>query len=108
MPGQRITVGKESALIFLSLSFDWYEASPSKLLFSSESNWPGEGLIKKRNFLRIRMLNFPGGIGIRICQPTQETRVPSLAWEDSTCCGAAESVRHSYSARALQPETSLQ
>ena len=50
MPGQRIIVGKKSALIFLSLSFDWYEASPSKLPFSSDGNWSGEGLIKKRNF----------------------------------------------------------
>ena len=75
MPGQRITVGKESALIFLSLSFDWYEASPSKLPFPSDGNWSEEGLIKKRNVLRIRMLDSPGGIGMRIRRPMQDTQV---------------------------------
>ena len=33
---------------------------------------------------------------LRICLPMQGTRVPSLVWEDPTCCGATKPVRHNY------------
>ena len=33
----------------------------------------------------------------------QGTRVPSLVWEDPTCCRATKSVHHNYWACALKP-----
>ena len=38
-----------------------------------------------------------------ICLPMQGTQVRSLVWEDPTCCGATEPVRHNYWACALEP-----
>ena len=43
------------------------------------------------------------GQGLRILLPTQGTRVQSPDREDSTCCGAAKPVGHSYRAHALEP-----
>ena len=34
--------------------------------------------------------------------PMQETRVPSLVWEDPTCCGAIKPMSHNYGACALE------
>ena len=39
---------------------------------------------------------------LRIHLPRQGTRVPSLVWDDSTCCGAAVPMRHSLWAHVLQ------
>ena len=33
---------------------------------------------------------------LRIHLPRQETRIQSLVWEDSTCCGANKPVGHNY------------
>ena len=33
---------------------------------------------------------------LRICLPMQGTQVRALVWEDPTCCGATNPVRHNY------------
>ena len=33
---------------------------------------------------------------LRTCLPMQETRVQSLVWEDSACCGAAKPEPRNY------------
>ena len=38
---------------------------------------------------------------LRIRLTTQGTRVPSLVWEDPTCCGAAKPLHHNRRAHAL-------
>ena len=53
--------------------------------------------------------DFPGVQWLRIRLPMQGTRVRSLVWEDSTCCGAAEPARRKLKpvrpgARATQQE----
>ena len=40
---------------------------------------------------------------LRVRLPMQETRVPSLGWEDPTCCRAAKPVGHNCRACALKP-----
>ena len=45
--------------------------------------------------------NFPSGASLvaqwlRICLPTQGTRVQVLVWEDPTCHGATKPVSHNY------------
>ena len=40
---------------------------------------------------------------LRICLPTQGTRVRALVRKDPTCCGATKPVCHNYWACALQP-----
>ena len=40
---------------------------------------------------------------LRICLPMQGTRVQSLVWEDSTCCGTTKPVHHNYWACAPEP-----
>ena len=40
---------------------------------------------------------------LRICLPTQGTRVRSLVWEAPTCRRATKPVRHNYWACALEP-----
>ena len=42
---------------------------------------------------------------IRIRLPMQGTQVPSLVWEDVTCCGQLKPVCHNYWACALEPES---
>ena len=43
--------------------------------------------------------------GLRSLLPIQGTRVPSLAWEDSSCCEAAKPKYRNYWARALEPRS---
>ena len=40
---------------------------------------------------------------LRIRLPMQGTWVRALVWEDPTCCGATQPMRHNYWACALQP-----
>ena len=42
---------------------------------------------------------------VRICLPMQGTQVQPLVWEDFTCHGETEPVRHNYWARALEPRS---
>ena len=42
---------------------------------------------------------------LRIRLPMQETWVPSLVWEDSTCCGATKPVCCNYWACSLEPRS---
>ena len=46
--------------------------------------------------LEIWKWDFPGGTWLRICLPMQGTRFRFLVWEDPTCRGATEPVRHNY------------
>ena len=41
---------------------------------------------------------FQGWIGDRTGGAVRGSQVPSLVWEDSTCCGAAETMHHNYGA----------
>ena len=58
-----------------------------------------------RRFPRIKTARrgFPGGSVVNL--PMQETLVPALAQEDSTCHGTTKPVRHSYWACALELRT---
>ena len=40
---------------------------------------------------------------VKICLPMQGTQVPSLVWEDPTCCGATKPVHHNCWACTLEP-----
>ena len=39
---------------------------------------------------------------VGICLPMQGTRIQSLIWEDSTCCGTTKPQRHNYRAGSLE------
>ena len=40
----------------------------------------------------LQALDFPSGRVVKNLPANAETQVPSLAWEDSPCCGAAKSL----------------
>ena len=68
---------------------------------------PGKSLktIFRLNLLIIKNVSRASPVAqwLRVCLPMQGTRVWALVWEDPTCRGATEPLRHSYWACALEP-----
>ena len=102
--GSSVRAGVSSILFTLSLLWweqglalgQWLYSFP-RAAISEYHKLGGLNECKFRTSLVVQVL--------RSLLPIQGTWVPSLAWEDSTCCGAAKPMYRNYWAWALEPRS---
>ena len=88
-----------STIILCLLSCNPSESglSASNLMTHSLQHPPSPSATEQSKYLfKTCIRDFPGGPAVKNLPAMQGTRVLSLVWEDSTCCGATKPEGHSY------------